>query len=79
MTIILRCKGEKFGRCVSWSTEQTKEPLFYLNKELEIIDYRDTTAMKWFIEIKFLNDDKIYIENGTRFQPKTLKELNKNE
>ena len=45
---------------------ESDKPIFYLGKELDMIDYSEGSAMCQFVEIKFKDSDIRYLENLNR-------------
>ena len=65
-TILIFPINEKFGKCIDWKETKTKKVLRYMDKDLEFIDFRETTAWNNWVNIKFKNEKEIYTEDYNR-------------
>jgi hypothetical protein len=64
MTRLIYVKGK------GQEVKESKKPILYLGKELEFIDYTETTAIKEFCRIKFKGEDKEYWEQSYKIEVK---------
>ena len=51
----------------------TKKPIKYLKRDLKVIDFRECNALKPWVDITFLDNNKTYTELLDRINLKQLK------